>query len=135
MERLADRPEEEPRALLPRRTAESTASRRGAERRTSLLVERKAQERSRESRDIAWLHEEPVPLVLGEVRQVPGPPADDREPERHRLTPHGSVRLAVRGKDENVGGLVQRRDLAGRPAPVDDDAAAKVLLGEASADT
>ena len=61
----------------------------------------------RPARDVAGLDQQPFALVLRQVRQVAGPPADNRQSERHRFAVHRSVRLLQTRQHEDVGRRVE----------------------------
>ena len=65
-----------------------------------------ALDRTTERGDVPNGHEHAVAAVIGQEWQVPGLPADHREPRRHRLSPDGSVRLLEARQHEGVDGLV-----------------------------
>ncbi len=50
-------------------------------------------ERAGQALDIARRHQQPFPLMFGQIGKVPGLPADDREPERHRLAVDRAIGL------------------------------------------
>jgi hypothetical protein len=66
------------------------------------------------------------------VREVPGPPSNDREAESHCLSPDRPVRLARSRKHEDVGCSVEGRDVLERQGSAHDDAAGEVGLRKAS---
>jgi len=70
--------------------------------------------------------------ILRKVWKVPGPPADHREAERHRLSPDRPVRLARSGKDEDVGRFVEGGDVLRGERPVPYDTADEVDFRKAS---
>ena len=63
-------------------------------------------DRTTERQDVPHGHEHAVAAVIGQEWQVPGLPADHREPRRHRLSPDGSVRLLEARQHEGVDGPV-----------------------------
>ena len=85
----------------------------------------------RESVHVAGLDEEPFAPILRQVREVPGPPPNDREAESHCLPPDRPVRLARSRKHEDVGCPVEGRDVLERQGPVHDHAAGEVGLRKA----
>src|SRR5882724_5634504 len=125
---LPDRREEPCCGKLPRWPHEGTAPCRRSEPRPQISVQRELQQRLRQVVDVARLQEESFPLMLRQAWEVPGPPADDGEAERHRLAPDGPVWLAGSRKDEDVGRLVEARDVLAGYGPMRDDAAAEVGL-------
>jgi hypothetical protein len=116
---------------LPCRPRQGTALRRRSEPRPDISVEGEPQQGLRQSLDVARFEEESFVLILGQVREVPGPPPDDGEAESHRLAPNGPVRLAGGRKDESVRRTVKACNILAGNRAMRDDAADKVCVREA----
>ena len=92
----------------------------------------KALERGREAGDVAGWDDDAFPTVVDEMRQVPRPPPDDREPGGQRLAVDRSVRLAVARQHERIGHAVQPGDLVAGDGTVAHHPIGQVRSGEAS---
>jgi hypothetical protein len=116
---------------LPRRPRQGAALRRRPEPQPDISVKCESKQGLRQGLDVARLQEETLALILGQVWEVPGPPADNGQAESHRLAPDGSVRLPGSREDEGVGRPVETRDAFAGNGAMRDDAAAEVGLREA----
>src|SRR5581483_9733887 len=70
---------------------------------------------------VARLQHESFALMVRQVGQVPGAPADDREAEGHRLAIDRSVRLLPARQGEDVARFIERGHLLARERPVRND--------------
>jgi hypothetical protein len=128
---FADRREEAVCGGLPRRARQGAALRRRPEPEPNISVECEPKQGLRQGLDVARLQEETLALILGQVWEVAGPPADNGQAESHRLAPDGPVRLPGSRKDEGVRRPVEACDVFAGNGAMRDDAAAEVGLREA----
>ena len=108
--------------LLPRGPCRGAPVRRLAEPRPQVVVGGQAPNRVPQGVDVARRNEQALTSILGEVGQVAGSPAGNREAERHRFSPDRSVGLAERGQDERVGGRVEAGHALARQRAMCNDA-------------
>src|SRR5947209_19016403 len=120
--------------LIPGRPAERALPGGGAEALPQPGIIGEAPQGRCKAGHVAWLDEQAFTLVVGQVGQIAGTPANHWQPEGHRLAVHRPVRLLQAGQHERVRGRVQCGNLADAHRPMYHNSSSKVRLRKASVD-
>ena len=121
----SERAEEGGGRVGPRRQCRAATPCCGCEPSPPLVVVRQTAEHVAERGDVAGRHEAALDAVGDQVRQVPGSPADGRQPGEQRFGEDGPVGLDVGRQHEHVGSGVEAGDRLAVDRTVHDDAVAR----------
>ncbi|HET6197665.1 MAG TPA: hypothetical protein VFE12_18020 [Acetobacteraceae bacterium] len=129
--RISNELKKECRRFFPGRTREGAHPSGGTQVLTQRRIVGQAKERRTEAGQIAGRHQQALAFMLSQVRQIAGPPANDRQAKRHRLAVHRAVRLLQARQHEDVGRLIQCGHPFERDWPVNHHPPSEVRLSEA----